>query len=189
MQTCLRNEVGVSFWSFICLHWIPWPRKHRVNIFNQVSKLSQIMYFVAAILKMVALTVSVQMPTLIFGSLIHWWFQKCIGLLISKDFEQKYIVNLTNSKFQSNMICSFGAILASSSAAATDNNYDNHKSHPYMSPSYAGDTKSHGNNSCTIGNKRWENGDNLRVKLCWRFATIHVALGSVKVEIFQIPKY
>jgi len=37
------------------------------------------------------------MPTLIFGHPMLWWFQKCIGLLISKNFEQKYIVNLTTS--------------------------------------------------------------------------------------------
>ena len=45
------------------------------------------------------------------------------------------------------MICSFGAILAWKSdddadAADADDDYDDdHKSDPYMSPSYAGDTK------------------------------------------------
>ena len=43
------------------------------------------------------------------------------------------------------MICSFGAILAwksddAAAVAAADNDYDR-KSDPYMSPSYAGDTK------------------------------------------------
>ena len=43
------------------------------------------------------------------------------------------------------MICSFGAILAwkfddDTAAADADDDYD-HKSDPYMSPSYAGDTK------------------------------------------------
>jgi len=35
------------------------------------------------------------MPTLIFGYPMLWWFQKCTGLLISKNFERKYTVNLT----------------------------------------------------------------------------------------------
>ena len=45
------------------------------------------------------------------------------------------------------MICSFGAILAWKSdtaaddADADDDYDDDHKSDPYMSPSYAGDTK------------------------------------------------
>ena len=52
----------------------------------------------------------------------------------------------SHSKLQPNMICSFGAILAWKSdddadAAADDDYDDNHKSDPYMSPSYAGDTK------------------------------------------------
>ena len=55
----------------------------------------------------------------------------------------------SHSKFQPNMICSFVAILAWKSdddddAADTDadDDYDDdHKSDPYMSPSYAGDTK------------------------------------------------
>jgi len=38
------------------------------------------------------------MPTLIFGYCMLWWFQKCIGLLISKNFERKYIVNLTTTR-------------------------------------------------------------------------------------------
>ena len=48
----------------------------------------------------------------------------------------------SHSKFQPNMICSFGAILAWKSdddADAADYD-DDHKSDPYMSPSYAGDT-------------------------------------------------
>ena len=50
-------------------------------------------------------------------------------------------------KFQPNMISSFGAILALSSDDAADeadgdaDDYDICKSDPYMSPSYAGDTK------------------------------------------------
>ena len=50
----------------------------------------------------------------------------------------------SHSKFQANMICSFGAILAwkSDAAADADDDYDDDcKSDPYMSPSYAGDTK------------------------------------------------
>ena len=51
----------------------------------------------------------------------------------------------SHSKFQPNMICSFGAILAWKSdddAADTDaDTDDDRKSDPYMSPSYAGDTK------------------------------------------------
>ena len=42
------------------------------------------------------------------------------------------------------MICSFGAILAwklDDDDADTDADYDDRKSDPYMSPSYAGDTK------------------------------------------------
>ena len=50
----------------------------------------------------------------------------------------------SHSKFQLNMICSFGAILAWKSADdaanAADNYDDDRKSDPYMSPSYAGDT-------------------------------------------------
>ena len=51
----------------------------------------------------------------------------------------------SHSKFQPNMICGFGAILAwkSDDAADTDaaaNDADDHKSDPYMSLSYAGDT-------------------------------------------------
>ena len=46
-------------------------------------------------------------------------------------------------KFQPNMICSFGTILASTSDAAADTTDadDDRQSDPYMSPSYAGDTK------------------------------------------------
>ena len=44
--------------------------------------------------KMTALSVSAQMPTLIFWSPMISRFQKCTGLLISKNFERKYIVNL-----------------------------------------------------------------------------------------------
>ena len=49
----------------------------------------------------------------------------------------------SHSKFEPNMICSFGAIFAWKSdvdadATAAD---DDRKSDPYMSPSYAGDTK------------------------------------------------
>ena len=51
----------------------------------------------------------------------------------------------SHSKFQANMICSFVAILAWKSDDAdddADDDYDDdHKSDPYMSPSYAGDTK------------------------------------------------
>ena len=48
----------------------------------------------------------------------------------------------SHSKFQPNMICSFGAILAWKSDNAYDDDYDDdRKSDPYMSPSYAGDTK------------------------------------------------
>ena len=56
----------------------------------------------------------------------------------------------SHSKFQPNMISSFGAILAwksdddadSAAAANADDDYDDdRKSDPYMSPSYAGDTK------------------------------------------------
>ena len=50
----------------------------------------------------------------------------------------------SHSKFQPNMICSFGAILAWKSdddaAAANADDNDDRKSDPYMSPSYAGDT-------------------------------------------------
>ena len=55
-----------------------------------------------------------------------------------------------HSKFQPNMISSFGAILAWKSdddddadtdADADDDYNDDRKSDPYMSPSYAGDTK------------------------------------------------
>ena len=64
----------------------------------------------------------------------------------------KKVKNLTgdtksHSKFEPNMICSFGAILAWKSddddaAVDTDDDYDDdRKSDPYMSPSYAGDTK------------------------------------------------
>ena len=84
----------------------------------------------------------------------------------------KKVKNLTgdtksHSKFEPNMICSFGAILAWKSddddddaAAATaadtdadaDDDYDDdRKSDPYMSPSYAGDTK---NNINLISSKR-----------------------------------
>ena len=54
-------------------------------------------------------------------------------------------VTKSHSKFQPNMICSFGAILAwkldDDAAAATDTDPDDdRKSAPYMSPSYAGDT-------------------------------------------------
>ena len=38
---------------------------------------------------------SAQMPTLFFGNLMLSGFQKCIGSLLSKNFERKYIVNLT----------------------------------------------------------------------------------------------
>ena len=56
----------------------------------------------------------------------------------------------SHSKFQPNMICSFGAILAwksdddsdAADADADDDYDDDRKSDPYMSPSYAGDTKS-----------------------------------------------
>ena len=63
----------------------------------------------------------------------------------------KKVKNLTgdtksHSKFEPNIICSFGAILAWKSDddddavdADTDADYD-YKSDPYMSPSYAGDT-------------------------------------------------
>ena len=53
----------------------------------------------------------------------------------------------SHPKFQPNMICSFVAILTWKSdddddAADADNDADDdHKSDPYMSPSYAGDTK------------------------------------------------
>ena len=51
----------------------------------------------------------------------------------------------SHSKFEPNMICSFGAILAWKSddadSAAADDYDDDRKSDPYMSPSYAGDTK------------------------------------------------
>ena len=66
----------------------------------------------------------------------------------------KKVKNLTgdtksHAKFEPNMICSFGGILAwkSDDDAATadtdaDDDYDDdYKSNPYMSPSYAGDTK------------------------------------------------
>ena len=46
-----------------------------------------------------------------------------------------------HSKFQPNMICSFGAILAWKSDDDADTDADDRKSDPYMSPSYAGDTK------------------------------------------------
>ena len=49
-----------------------------------------------------------------------------------------------HSKFEPNTISSFGAILAwkSDAADAADTDYDDdRKSDPYMSPSYAGDTK------------------------------------------------
>ena len=50
----------------------------------------------------------------------------------------------SHSKFEPNMICSFGAILAWKSADVTDDGADDYdddrKSDPYMSPSYAGDT-------------------------------------------------
>ena len=51
----------------------------------------------------------------------------------------------SHSKFEANMICSFGAILAWKSddddaAADADDYDDDRKSDPYMSPSYAGDT-------------------------------------------------
>ena len=52
----------------------------------------------------------------------------------------------SHSKFQPNMICSFGAILAwkSDNDDDADDDYDDdHKSDPYMSPSYAGDTKNY----------------------------------------------
>ena len=45
-----------------------------------------------------------------------------------------------HAKFQPNMICSFVAILAWKSDADADYD-DDRKSDPYMSPSYAGDTK------------------------------------------------
>ena len=55
----------------------------------------------------------------------------------------------SHSKFEPNMICSFGAILAwksddddADAVTDADDDYDDdHKSDPYMSPSYAGDTK------------------------------------------------
>ena len=52
----------------------------------------------------------------------------------------------SHSKFQPNMICSFVAILAWKSDDDADNDADDdydddRKSDPYMSPSYAGDTK------------------------------------------------
>ena len=60
----------------------------------------------------------------------------------------------SHSKFEPNMICSFGAILAwksddnddtaadadNTNADADDDYDDDYKSDPYMSPSYAGDT-------------------------------------------------
>ena len=46
----------------------------------------------------------------------------------------------SHSKFQANMICSFGANLAWKSDDDDDAD-DDRKSDPYMSPSYAGDTK------------------------------------------------
>ena len=59
------------------------------------------MYFVAAILKIQdgGLNGVSANANIFFGILIRWWFQKCIGLLISKDFEQKYIVNLTSKTY------------------------------------------------------------------------------------------
>ena len=64
----------------------------------------------------------------------------------------KKVKNLTgdtksHSKFEPNMICSFGAILAWKSDEdddADDDYNDDRKSDPYMSPSYAGDTKIRG---------------------------------------------
>ena len=50
-----------------------------------------------------------------------------------------------HSKFQPNMISTFGAILAwKLDDAADDDTDDDRKSDPYMSPSYAGDTKRNG---------------------------------------------
>ena len=50
----------------------------------------------------------------------------------------------SHSKFEPNVICSFGAILAwkSDNADADDDYDDDRKSDPDMSPSYTGDTKS-----------------------------------------------
>ena len=53
----------------------------------------------------------------------------------------------SHSKFQPNTICNFGAISAQRSddsaaaAVANTDDGDGRKSHPYMSPSYNGDTK------------------------------------------------
>ena len=70
-----------------------------------------------------------------------------IHLKVQLTVTPKKVKNLTgdtkwHSKFEPNMICSFGAILAwksddNDAAAAAD---DDRKSDPYMSPSYAGDT-------------------------------------------------
>ena len=46
----------------------------------------------------------------------------------------------SHSKFQPNMICSFGGILAWKSDAADADDDDDRKSDPYIAPSYAGDT-------------------------------------------------
>ena len=76
-----------------------------------------------------------------------------IHLKVQLTVTPKKVKNLTgdtkwHSKFQPNMISSFGAILAWKSdddvdadVADTDDNYDDDRnSDPYMSPSYAGDT-------------------------------------------------
>ena len=79
-----------------------------------------------------------------------------IHLKVQLTVTPKKVKNLTgdtkrHSKFQPNMISSFGAILAwksdddddaADAAATADDDYDDdRKSDPYMSPSYAGDTK------------------------------------------------
>ena len=77
-----------------------------------------------------------------------------IHLKVQLTMTPKKVKTLTadtksHSKFQPNMIYSFGAILAWKSdddadvaddADADDDYDDDHKSNPYMSPSYAGDT-------------------------------------------------
>ena len=72
-----------------------------------------------------------------------------IHLKVQLTVTPKKVKNLTrdtksHSKFEPNMISSFGAILAWKSDAdddADDDYDDDRKSDPYMSPSYAGDTK------------------------------------------------
>ena len=47
----------------------------------------------------------------------------------------------SHCKFQPNMICSFGRLDDDADTDANADDYDGRKSDPYMSPSYAGDTK------------------------------------------------